>query len=120
VTVTCPHCQKSFDTSELMRRPGTHGRECPLCKGMVTTTQPYPNQRKAISLIVACLFLMRIGVQNPITLIIAGLLLWFPAYVVFSMFTIFVLPLGLRPLKERPSQKPFDSYPYNLFSTRSK
>jgi len=115
MTVRCPHCKNQFDIADLIRRPGTGGGECPLCNGTVSVTQPYVFLRKVISLLIPFLFLKLIGVEDRIALFMGSIVLWFPAYIFLSMSLLFVLPPGLRPLRQKSSDKPFDSKPYELF-----
>jgi len=116
----CPHCRNGVEVSSLKRQDGTGGgRECHSCKGMVRFSQPHTFFRRTIALVISALLTLIIGIRNPLTILLVAILLWVPMSIPVNMYSVYLMPLSLKPWKPR-GKKPFDADDLDLFDHQGK
>jgi hypothetical protein len=98
MTLECPLCQKSVETSDLHRIPGSGGGfNCPECKQMLHFEQPHRIFRASLSLTLSAIVLLFFGVRSILFLLGGCLLLWAPVQLLVNGYCVRRMPLQLKP-----------------------
>jgi hypothetical protein len=106
VTLSCPLCEQTLDTSELESVPGTGGgRKCPRCGEILHYYQPYRTLRVVISALVSATLVWIANIRNLPIFLVCTFVLWIPVSLFFNACLVRIIPLTLIPWKPRVHRK---------------
>jgi len=106
VTLSCPLCEQTLDTSELESVPGTGGgRKCPRCREILRYHQPHRTLRVAISVLVSGTLVWIANIRNLPIFLLCTFVLWIPVSLFSNACLVRIIPLTLIPWKPRVHRK---------------
>jgi DNA-directed RNA polymerase subunit RPC12/RpoP len=102
VTLRCPLCERTVDTSELELVPETGGGlRCPRCGKVLRYHQPYRILRVATSALISASIVRIAGIRNVPIFLVSTFVLWIPVSLFFNAYLVHFIPLTLIPWKPR-------------------